>query len=329
MGTQSANLYAKWLRGGDNALSAEDWGNLRAQMSTTVPEEGGFTIQTEIAKSVVDALKAYGGVRNVATVLPTATGAPMSWPTSDGTSEEGEILEENEEAGDGDVKFGTLSLDTFKFSSKVVTVPIELLQDSAVNLEQYVNGRLVQRIGRITNKKFTIGTGTKEPRGLLTAAKEGKVAPDGQEGVTPDDLVDLEHAVDPAYRDNAKWMFHDSVLRELKKMKDTTGRPLWVPGVAVKAPDMIGGYPYQINQHMPPLAAGAKCILFGDFSHYFVRDALAMQMFRFTDSAYARRGQVGFLMFSRNGGNLVDVGGAVKYFQCGKAAAPEGSKSTK
>ena len=37
-------------------------------------------------------------------------------------------------------------------------------------------------------------------------------------------------------------------------------------------------------------------------------------MFRFTDSAYAKNGQVGFLAWLRSGGNLVDVGGAVKYY---------------
>jgi predicted phage gp36 major capsid-like protein len=37
-------------------------------------------------------------------------------------------------------------------------------------------------------------------------------------------------------------------------------------------------------------------------------------MFRFTDSAYTKLGQVGFLAWMRSGGNFIDVGGAVKLF---------------
>lgn len=63
------------------------------------------------------------------------------------------------------------------------------------------------------------------------------------------------------------------------------------------------------------MAANAKSIMFGDFSKYIVRDVSQMLFFRFTDSAYSRKGQVGFLAFMRCGGRFVDVGGAVKYYQ--------------
>jgi predicted phage gp36 major capsid-like protein len=39
-----------------------------------------------------------------------------------------------------------------------------------------------------------------------------------------------------------------------------------------------------------------------------------VQMFRFTDSAYTKLGQVGFLAWMRSAGNFIDVGGAVKLF---------------
>jgi HK97 family phage major capsid protein len=37
-------------------------------------------------------------------------------------------------------------------------------------------------------------------------------------------------------------------------------------------------------------------------------------MFRFADSPYTSKGQVGFLAWMRSGGNFIDVGGAVKLF---------------
>ncbi|MBA1447034.1 MAG: phage major capsid protein [Gammaproteobacteria bacterium] len=67
----AAALYAKWLRGGDGALSAEEWAGIRATMSTTAVSEGGYTVQTDVVQTVMDALKAFGGMRSVANVIQT------------------------------------------------------------------------------------------------------------------------------------------------------------------------------------------------------------------------------------------------------------------
>ncbi|HHA2558032.1 TPA: phage major capsid protein, partial [Stenotrophomonas maltophilia] len=77
-------------------------------------------------------------------------------------------------------------------------------------------------------------------------------------------------------------------------------------------------YPDQPARPAP--AAGATSIAFGDFSYYEIRDVMAVILFRFNDSAYVKKGQVGFMAWMRSGGNLVDVGGAVKTFKHGAAA---------
>jgi HK97 family phage major capsid protein len=310
-------VYAKWLRGGDRALKDEDWAVVRNTMSTTTPAEGGFTVQTEVAKSVIDALKAYGGMRRVSNVIAMAMGNPMSWPTSDGTTEEGEIIAENASATDLDVAFGTVGLPVYKFSSKVVSVPIELLQDSNVDIGAFVEGRLTTRLGRITNRLFTTGTGVSQPNGALVAATNGFTAANatGQVStITYDSLVELEHSVDPAYRERGvtKFMMNDNSLKKVRQIKDTNGRPIFVPGYETGnpggAPDRLMGHEIVINQNMPNMAASVKSILFGDFQGYVIRDVMDVQMFRFTDSAYTKRGQVGFLAWMRTGGNLTDVG---------------------
>lgn len=318
-----ARVYAKWLRGGDKVLTAEDWETVRNTMSTTTPSEGGYTVATEVATTVLDALKAYGGMRAVADVISTSQGNPMSFPTSDGTSEEGEIVAENQPASDADVSFGTAGLPVYKYSSKVVTVPFELLQDSSVDIEAFVRKRLVARLGRVTNKHFTIGTGTAQPNGVVTAAPIGVTAANGSSQVTAityDSLVDLQHSVDPAYREggNCRFMMNDSSVKIVRKIKDGQSRPIFVPGYEVTvpggAPDTLLGSPITVNQSMAVMAASAKSIAFGDFKFYTIRDVMAVEMFRFTDSAYTKKGQVGFLAWMRSGGNLVDVGGAVKTF---------------
>ena len=322
-GDKGLSVYAKWLKGGDKALNADDWAHIHNTMSTTTGSEGGFTVDSQVADSVLDALKAYGGMRAVSTVIQTSGVGAMSFPSSDGTTEEGEIVAENQEATDQDVTFGTIALPVYKFSSKVVAVPFELLQDSNVDIEAFVRGRLVTRLGRITNKMFTIGTGAAQPHGVVTAATVGVTAANSSSQVTAvtyESLVALQHSVDPAYRDqgNMRFMFNDNTLMKLRQIKDGENRPIFVPGYEVGnpegAPDRLLGVPITINQNVEDMAANARSILFGDFSHYHIRDVMAVEMFRFTDSAYTKKGQVGFLAWMRTGGNLVDVGGAVKAF---------------
>lgn len=310
-------VFQKWLRGGDKALNSADWEAVRAAMSTGIDGEGGFTVDSTVAKSVIDALKAFGGMRELATVLSTEGGNPMSFPSSDGTSEVGEIVPENGTATDEDVSFGTIGLPVFKYSSKVVTVPIELIQDSAIDIEAFIRGRLVTRLGRITNRHFVIGTGTAQPRGVQVAASVGHTAATGlTTTVDYDTLVKVQHSVDPAYRNGKSgWLFNDNTLAEVRTIKDASGRPIFVPGydqnVPGGAPDTLLGRPININQDMPNLAAGKKGILFGDFSGYYVRDVMSVELHRFSDSTYTKRGQVGFLGWARCGGNLID-GNAVK-----------------
>lgn len=316
-------IFAKWLRGGKDSLSAEELSAYRASisntMSTTTGSEGGFTVQTEVAQNVIDALKEFGGMREVATVMSTGSGNTIEYPTSDGTSEEGEWVAENARATKQDIDFGTIPLNVHKLGSKVVTVPIELLQDSQVDIEAFVRMRITSRLGRASNRGFTTGSGAGQSHGFVTEAAVGK-ASTLVAAVSYDDLVDLEHSVDPAYRraNGCCFMMNDASLKGIKKIKDADGRPIFLPAYDVSSNGKIGellGYTVHTNQEMAAPAANAKTIGFGDFSHYMIRDVLDMQMHRFTDSAYAEFGQVGFLTFMRTGGRLVDVGGAVKVLQ--------------
>jgi HK97 family phage major capsid protein len=207
-----------------------------------------------------------------------------------------------------DIAFGQVVLKAYKYSSKTVLVPFELLQDSAIDIEAYIAQKLGERIGRITNQHFTTGTGTNQPQGVVPFSTLGKTGANGQTtSVTYDDIVDLEHALEPAYRRRARFMMHDQTLRAIKKLKDSQGRPLWLPGLAVREPDTILGYPYVINQDMPQMAASAKSILFGDFSNYFIRRVMDLTLFRITDK-YVETGQVGFLAFMRTDGRGVNAG---------------------
>jgi len=316
-------IHVKWLRKGDEGLSAEDRTFIRNTMSTTTGSEGGHTVPTTVANSVVLALKAYGGMRDVADVFSTDSGETINYPTSDGTAEVGELIAQNTTATAADPSFGVVSLPVYKYSSKIVAVPFELLQDSNVDIEALVVGRLGERLGRITNAHFTTGTGSGQPNGIVTAAASGKVGTTGQTlTVIYNDLIDLQHSVDPAYRrlPGVGFMMNDASVKVIRKIVDGQSRPIFVPGYETGspggAPDTLLGSPVYTNQDVAVMAANAKSILFGAFRNYKIRDVMSVQMFRFTDSAYTKLGQVAFLAWMRTGGNLVDVSGAsVKYYQ--------------
>lgn len=319
--TDPRKIFDTWLRRGDNALTAEQWQVIRNTMSTTTSGEGGYTVATEVATRVIEALKAFGGMRQVAEVFRTEKGNTINFPKTDGTAEVGELIAQNTTATDADPSFTVVSLDVYKYSSKIVTIPWELVQDSEIDVEAMVRRRLAMRLGRITNQHFTTGTGSGQPNGLVTAASSGKVGTTGQTlTVIYDDLVDLVHAVDPAYRDmDCGFMMKDSSIQVIRKLKDTAGRPIWTPGyeagITKSAPALLLGYPIQINQDMAAMAANAKSILFGAFNYsYKIRDVMDLTMFRFTDSAYAKKGQVAFLAWLRSGGQCVDTT-AVKCYQ--------------
>jgi HK97 family phage major capsid protein len=303
------------LRDGAQSLTIDEQKLIRNTLSTTTTTQGGYTVQSEVAKELIDLLKGYKGMRDVAQNITTANGAPLSYPTSDGRSESGEIVAENATAAAADPVFGTVSLNTVKFGSKSIAVPVELLQDSSIDIVAMINQRVVDRIGRIQNSTFTTGT-----TGLFSVAGTGKTGTTGQTlTVIYDDLVDLVDSVDYAYAVNPmKWMFNQTTRKVLRKIKDTTGRPIWTPGYELGAtagtPDTLLGYDVVINNDVASPAADAKTIAFGDLSKYMIRDAMELTMFRFEDSAFMLKGQVGFVAWARAGGNLLDTA-AVSLYQ--------------
>lgn len=298
--------------------------DIRNAMSTSTTTEGGYTTAIEYQKSLEVAMKAFGGMRGVASQIRTATGITMNFPTADATGEIGEIVGQNTAVTGLDTSVGNTSMDVYKYSSKKIALPFELVQDSFIDIEAYVQSVLAMRLGRITNTHYTTGTGTGQPRGIVTGAASGKVGGTGQTVLVGyDDLVDLEHSVDPAYRGQPGigYMMHDSTVKALRKIKDGQSRPIFVPGyesdalINGGAPDRLMGRPIYVNQDMPVMAANAKSILFGQFGKYMIRDVMDLTLFRMTDSAFTLLGQIGFVAFMRSGGNLVDAGGAVRYYQ--------------
>ena len=319
-----ARAFSNWMKRGINGLNDAERDvmarrqttDIRADMGVGTGSAGGFLVQQAFSDAVDIAMKAYGGMLTAGDVFDTDTGADMPYPTVNDTSNVGELLAENVATASLDVTIASTTFKSYVYSSKLIPISVQLMQDSAFNIDQFLSGIIGERLGRILNQHFTTGTGTAQPSGVVTGAASGKVGTTGQTtSVIYDDLVDLEHSVDPAYRPGAKFMMADSSLKVIKKLKDSQNRPLWLPGLSEKSPDTILGYQYAINQDVAVMAANAKSILFGEFKKYKIRRIKGVTLLRLTER-YAEKLQVGFFAYVRYDGRLLDAGlNPIKFYQ--------------
>lgn len=321
-------VFTKALRFGVSALSGAEQEVLRAHRAD-VPEElraqstgtdsaGGFTVPTEFSGEIDRAMAFWGPMwdANIVRELNTSNGRRIDWPTIDDTGKTGRIKAENAAADDDgtdDAVFGEKQLDAFVYDTGIVKIPMELLQDSAFDLESLMNDLFGERLGRLANTVLTTGTGSSQPQGIVTASAAGTTAA-ANNAITSDELIDLEHSVDPAYRASpmCRWQFADSTLAAIRKLKDGQGNYLWQLGdIRNGEPATILGHPYSVNQAMPAIATGNRAVLFGDHSKFVVRKVMGFQVLTLRER-YAERFQVGMVGFKRFDSELLNSA-AVKH----------------
>jgi HK97 family phage major capsid protein len=196
----------------------------------------------------------------------------------------------------------------YKYTSDTILVPFELLEDTPFNLPQILGEMMGERIGRITNRRFTTGTGSGQPQGLITAAATGVTAA-ATNAITEQNLVQLVHSVDPAYRGGAGFMMHDNTVLAVRLLRDSNGQPVWQSVYNSGVPDMLLGYPITVNQHMAHVSSGAasKVMAFGQLSKYKIRRVNQIRMYRL-EERYREKDQDGFVAFVREDGGLLDAG---------------------
>lgn len=314
--TARKSAFDCYLRYGGSGLTPEQRKLLvRAQVDTRaqgtlVGSQGGYLVPEGFMAELVVALKAYGPMMDpgICRQMTTATGNSIPWPTVDDTSNKGRRIPENTTVTTAEVAFGTKELAAYKYTSDVVLVASELLQDSVFDVEGLVRGLMGERIGRIGNEELTTGTGNSMPNGAATAAAAGATAA-AASAITGDDLIDLEHSVDPAYRTDpsCRFQFNDTTLKAIRKLKDGEGRYLWQPAdMKGGIPNTINNYPYSVNQDMASIGTGNRSVLFGAFNRYVVRMVKEFAIRRLVER-YADSDQVGFIGFMRMDGELLDT----------------------
>jgi HK97 family phage major capsid protein len=170
----------------------------------------------------------------------------------------------------------------------LVNTSSELLNESGIDLQAFLAREIGTAIGTAINTVLTTGTGTVEPRGIVVAAGSGVTGGTGVSGAfTANELIDLAHSVDAAVarRPAVGWMLNRTALGALRKLQDAAGQYLYAPTVG--GTETLLGYRVIQNPGMASPALGAKSVLFGDFSSYFVRVVNGIEIARSDDYAFA------------------------------------------
>jgi HK97 family phage major capsid protein len=274
--------------------------------------EGGYLVPDEFERTLVEALEEQNIFRTLAHVIQTSSGdrkipVVASKGSASWVDEEGAIPE-------SDDSFGQVSIGAYKLGT-MIKVSEELLNDSVFDLEAYISREFARRIGNKEEEAFFTGDGTGKPLGVLaeTGGAEVGVTAAGAAAFTADEIFDLFYSLKAPYRRSAVFVMNDASVKALRKLKDNNGQYLWQPSLTAGAPDTLLNRPVYTSAFMPALAAGAKSILFGDLSYYWVADRQG-RSFRRLGELYAPTGQVGFLATQRVDGRLI-LPEAVKVMQ--------------
>lgn len=282
----------------DSFLRTGDDRELR-DMGVGVSADGGYTVPEGFRAKLIERLKAHGGIRSAAESLTTDDGRDLPFPTADETGNSGEIVAEHAEVSEQGVTVGQKSLGAYLYSSKLVKVSFQLLQDNGIQLDQRLGKILATRIFRAQSPHFAVGTGSSQPSGLVPNVSAGPTA-SAVDGVTYADLLSLQHSVDPAYRDGASWVLNDTTFSKIRALVDGNGRPLWAPDVRAGAPNQLLGHPVVIDSGVPDLGASNRSIVFGSIAEaYVIRDVKSVSVLRLSER-FATAHQVGFLAFLRS-----------------------------
>ena len=265
-------------------------------------DHGGYLAPDEFERTLVEALEEQNIFRQFAHVITTSSGdRKIPVVASKGTAS---WIDEEAAFPESDDTFGMLSIGAFKLAT-TIKVSDELLHDSVFDVASYIAKEFARRIGAAEEEAFFTGNGTGRPTGILnaTGGAETGVTSVGA-NISFDDVIDLYYSLRSPYRRNAVFMMNDSTVRALRKLKNGSGDYLWQPSVTAGTPDTILNRPVYTSSYMPTVAAGAKSILFGDMSYYWIADREG-RTFQRLNELYAPTGQVGFLSFERVDGKLI------------------------
>ena len=305
--------FSRYMRVGDatSIATLEE-----KSLNTVVDAEGGYLAPEQTEALIAAAVRDVSPIRQIASVREIGSNV-FRKPISNGDGSAGWVGEteprvETTASTITAIDFPTKELYAMPAASQT------LLDDSIVDIEQWLAEEVQQEFAVQESAAFINGDGVNEPSGILNspivdeairgANQLGFVAT-GVDGDFPaanpaDVLLDLIYTPKQAYRQNGRFVLNRSVLGTLRKFKDADGNYLWQPSAQAGEPARLLGYPVTESEDMPDIAAGSHSIAFGDFRRgYLIVDRVGVRVLR---DPYSAKPYVLFYTTKRVGGGVQD-----------------------
>lgn len=270
-------------------------------LSEGTDADGGYLVPEEFEKDIVTALDEENVIRSLAKVITTQHERKIPVATGHSTAQ---WTAENAAYTESNPTFGQKQIDAFKLTD-LCRVSVELLQDSAFDIEDYLMKEFARAFGIAEEEAFCVGTGTNQPTGIFTAnGGTVGVTAAANNAITADELISLVYALKSPYRRNAKFLMNDATISAIRKLKDQNGAYLWQPSAQAGQPDRLLGYEIFTSPYVPTMAAGALTVAFGDFKNYWIGDRAGRTVQRLNE-LYATNGQIGYVATERVDGKVI------------------------
>lgn len=273
----------------------------KALLRTDIDTAGGYLVTRELDAIITKGITEISAMRQVARVrrinaktLEMAVRSAIPTVAYEGEAEEG-----IESAS----TYGAESLTAYR---QTVTIPvtIDMLMDSAFNMETEIMADAQEAFAQSEGAKFVSGSGKKQPFGFLNDTRVSSARETAASGlIDASSLIllagDLKIGYNPVYG------FSRATLAAIRTLVSTTGDFLWQPGLNGVVASTINGYPYVVMQDMPAIAAGSLSAAFGDFMRgYTIVDRTGMSIIR-DDLTQKKKAIVEFTFNRWNYGQVV------------------------
>lgn len=312
-----ARIYESFRMGARGADLAREF---RLIAGDTGASGGSLTVPTTVANTIYAYMTASVALRRMnSTIITTASGNPLNFPRV-GTHGIATQVASTATAFSGtDPVLTQMQLSAYD-AGQLVAISNDLLQDTGVDLLSFVGRNVGRAIGQLTAQWYVTGTGTSQPKGVMTAVGgAGTVATGGSlilgpAGANLEKLIDVQYSVADSYRINgAEWLMRDLTGATVRKIRDgaggTVGQFVWQPsptvGLIGGQPDTFLGDPVYFDPNVASMASDAKIIAYGDFSAFYIRDVAGFRLER-SDDLYFDKNQVAFRGILRTDSNLID-----------------------
>lgn len=271
--------------------------------------DGGYLVTEAMAETVARKIYESSPIRQLATVETISTDAldviedtgesAASW-----TTETGAISDTTTP------QIGKHSIAVHEMYAQPKATQ-KLVDDASINIEQWIAGKVAEKFSRLEATAFISGSGSGQPKGILSYAAGTSWAQieqinSGSDGaVTSDSLIKLYYALKTDYARGATFLMNRSVLQSVRLLKEaTTNQYLWQPGLAAGTPDTLLGIPVMQAADMPVAATNSLSVAVGDFKRaYLVVDRVGLRILRdpFTEKPFIK-----FYTTRRVGGEVVN-----------------------